>query len=244
MWYFQTSLFHSRNRYAMRIDQIISSKSSSTDSKPTSKNERHTNYFKSIHALYIDNDDVAVIHHSWRWFHCVLKALECVSLRHRLTRVEVQMQERSDSQRNMISDASRRLQNIEGSVARLQTVLDLVHDESTVIRASQSELKLQFNSQSRESTSAVRGVNLIFPERSSMILPRLFVPYSLFVEDWSCHVLPNLRDFLLLCRCGFVSEILAALFRRFSRSPLYYYKVPLYYKVRRTHRVSRCFWPD
>ena len=77
----------------------------------------------------------------------------------RLTRVEVQMQERSDSQRNMISDAARRLQNVEGSVSRLQSVMDLVHDESTVIRASQSELKLLFNSQSRESTSAARGAN-------------------------------------------------------------------------------------
>jgi len=83
--------------------------------------------------------------------------LKLEGLDYRLTRVEVQMQERSDSQRNMISDAARRLQNVEGSVSRLQSVMDLVHDESTVIRASQSELKLLFNSQSRESTSAARG---------------------------------------------------------------------------------------
>lgn len=66
-----------------------------------------------------------------------------------LTRVEVQMQERGENVRGMAIDATRRLQQMEGDVSRIETLLDVVRDESTSIRASQSELKLLIQSNSQ-----------------------------------------------------------------------------------------------
>lgn len=58
-----------------------------------------------------------------------------------LTRVEVQMQERGDTVRNMAADTTRRLQLLESNVGRIETLLDVVRDESVAIRAGQTELK-------------------------------------------------------------------------------------------------------
>lgn len=54
-----------------------------------------------------------------------------------LTRVEVQMQERGDSVRNLAADTSRRLQQLESDVGRIETLLDVVRDESVAIRTGQ-----------------------------------------------------------------------------------------------------------
>jgi len=83
--------------------------------------------------------------------------LKLEGLDYRLTRVEVQTQERSDSQRNLVTDAARRLQTMEGNIGRIQTVMDTIRDESNDIRSSQSELKYLFNSQSREGSTPGRG---------------------------------------------------------------------------------------
>ena len=58
-----------------------------------------------------------------------------------LTRVEIQMQERGETVRNLAADTSRRLQQLESDVGRIETLLDVVRDESTAIRAGQTELK-------------------------------------------------------------------------------------------------------
>lgn len=51
------------------------------------------------------------------------------------------MQERGETVRNLVTDTSRRLQQLESDVGRIETLLDVVRDESTAIRASQTELK-------------------------------------------------------------------------------------------------------
>ncbi|XP_046440792.1 fibrinogen C domain-containing protein 1-like [Daphnia pulex] len=68
-----------------------------------------------------------------------LRKLEGID--YRLTRVEVQMQERGDSVRNLAADTSRRLQQLESDVGRIETLLDVVRDESVAIRTGQAELK-------------------------------------------------------------------------------------------------------
>jgi hypothetical protein len=51
------------------------------------------------------------------------------------------MQERGDSVRNLAADTSRRLQQLESDVGRIETLLDVVRDESVAIRTGQAELK-------------------------------------------------------------------------------------------------------
>ena len=51
------------------------------------------------------------------------------------------MQERGETVRNLAADTSRRLQQLESDVGRIETLLDVVRDESTAIRAGQTELK-------------------------------------------------------------------------------------------------------
>lgn len=51
------------------------------------------------------------------------------------------MQERGETVRNLAADTSRRLQQIESDVGRIETLLDVVRDESTASRAAQTELK-------------------------------------------------------------------------------------------------------
>lgn len=51
------------------------------------------------------------------------------------------MQERGETVRNLVADTSRRLQQLESDVGRIETLLDVVRDESTAIRAAQTELK-------------------------------------------------------------------------------------------------------
>lgn len=51
------------------------------------------------------------------------------------------MQERGDGVRNLVADTSRRLQQLESDVGRIETLLDVVRDESVAIRAGQTELK-------------------------------------------------------------------------------------------------------
>uniref|UniRef100_A0A0N7ZPE4 Fibrinogen C domain-containing protein n=1 Tax=Daphnia magna TaxID=35525 RepID=A0A0N7ZPE4_9CRUS len=68
-----------------------------------------------------------------------LRKLEGID--YRLTRVEVQMQERGDTVRNLAADTSRRLQQLESDVGRIETLLDVVRDESIAVRAGQTELK-------------------------------------------------------------------------------------------------------
>lgn len=51
------------------------------------------------------------------------------------------MQERGETVRNLVADTSRRLQQLESDVGRIETLLDVVRDESTAIRAGQTELK-------------------------------------------------------------------------------------------------------
>lgn len=57
------------------------------------------------------------------------------------------MQERGENVREATADMSRRLQRLEGDVGRIETLLDVLRDESTAIRASQSELKLLMTNQ-------------------------------------------------------------------------------------------------
>ena len=47
------------------------------------------------------------------------------------------MQERGDSVRNLAADTSRRLQQLESDVGRIETLLDVVRDESVAIRTGQ-----------------------------------------------------------------------------------------------------------
>lgn len=51
------------------------------------------------------------------------------------------MQERGDTVRNLAADTSRRLQQLESDVGRIETLLDVVRDESIAVRAGQTELK-------------------------------------------------------------------------------------------------------
>lgn len=62
------------------------------------------------------------------------------------------MQERGENVRGATIDATRRLQQMEGDISRIETLLDVVRDESTAIRASQSELKLLIQSNGQPSS--------------------------------------------------------------------------------------------
>ena len=70
------------------------------------------------------------------------------------------MQERGESVRESTADGSRRLQRLEGDVGRIETLLDVVRDEATAIRAGQSELKVLFTTH-QSSTSPARGCSYL-----------------------------------------------------------------------------------
>lgn len=74
-----------------------------------------------------------------------------------MTRVEVQMQERGDLARDSSADGSRRLQQIEADVGRIETLLEVMRDESTAIRSGQSELKAIMTTMSSGSPAPARG---------------------------------------------------------------------------------------
>lgn len=65
------------------------------------------------------------------------------------------MQERGETIRSMATDTSRRMQQLEGDVGRIETLLDVVRDELTAIRASQSEIKLLVTQQSGQTQLAL-----------------------------------------------------------------------------------------
>ena len=81
------------------------------------------------------------------------------ALDYRLTRVEVQVQERSEVVRGAASEASRRLQTVEAEIGRIETLLDVVRDESSAIRAGQSELKLLLQNGMGAGGAAAKGDN-------------------------------------------------------------------------------------
>ena len=62
-------------------------------------------------------------------------------LDYRLTRVEIQVQERGETIRNSAAEAGRRLQTVEAEIGRVETLLDVVRDETTHIRTAQTEFK-------------------------------------------------------------------------------------------------------
>lgn len=72
------------------------------------------------------------------------------------------MQERGETVRNLVTDTSRRLQQLESDVGRIETLLDLVRDESTAIRASQSELKHILTQSGGQPTPARSNLPKIF----------------------------------------------------------------------------------
>ena len=66
---------------------------------------------------------------------------KCPATLDSLTRVEVQVQERGETERGWSLESSRRLQSLESEVGRVQTLLEVVRDEATSIRVGQAELK-------------------------------------------------------------------------------------------------------
>ena len=93
-----------------------------------------------------------------------------MALGNRLTRVEVQMQERGETIRSMATDTSRRMQQLEGDVGRIETLLEVVRDELTAIRASQSEIKLLVTQQSGPTQALGRGNSRSFRQRKKIII--------------------------------------------------------------------------
>lgn len=73
------------------------------------------------------------------------------------------MQERGETLRGLAAEIPRRLQQLEGDIGRVETLLDVVRDESTAIRASQSEIKLILT-QSTVPQSPARGRLLLQPQ--------------------------------------------------------------------------------
>ena len=72
------------------------------------------------------------------------------------------MQERGETVRSTATDTSRRMQQLEGDVGRIETLLDVVRDELTAIRASQSEIKLLVTQQSNPTQALGRGDSNIY----------------------------------------------------------------------------------